>query len=417
MELTAEQQDMAAGRMGPALRWAIEQQLAVGTFFQARRLVPVASCHAGAEIGITGEAGLELLEFLAASGARVRVPSVTAACSVDFQRSRSFCVPKAQLDAEHRLHAAMRTMGFIDSSTCINYQTVSPPRFREHLAWGDTGSVTFANAIVGARSNYEGGPASIAAALTGCVPEYGFHLDAARRATVVFEVRTPLDGTSDWSALGALIGPRINDYWTVPAIVAPASTPSVDDLKHLAAALASFGSVAMFHVVGATPEAATLEQACGGAAPAASVVNRSDLDAVYARYSDPGIDAPGASGTDLVVFSAPQLSLYELTDIVRRLAGRKVAPGVRLIVTVNHQVQSESARLGYTAILEAAGGELLAGTCFYVMAPALVRKEMGFQSLVTPSAKLANILGGAGYRPRLRSVQDCIDFAISGRGR
>ena len=416
MELTPEQQEMAAGGKGPALQWAIRQQMAAGTFFRAKRLVPVASCHAGAEIGITGEAGLELLEFLVASGARVRVPSVTAACSVDFQRSRSFCVPKSQLDAEHRLHAAMRRMGFIDSSTCINYQTVTPPRFREHLAWGDTGSVTFANAIVGARSNYEGGPAAIAAALTGSVPEYGLHLDAARLATVVFEVRTPLKGTSDWSALGALIGPKINDYWTVPAIVAPDSAPSVDELKHLAASLASFGSVAMFHVVGATPEAPTLEQACGGLPPQALVINRADLDAVYARYSDPGIDLPRSTGTDLVVFSAPQLSLYELTDIVNRLAGRKVAPGVRLIITVNHQVQAESERLGYTEILEAAGGELLAGTCFYVMAPALVRKEMGFQSLVTPSAKLANILGGAGYLPRLRSVDDCIAFAVTGRG-
>ncbi|MBL8384409.1 MAG: aconitase X catalytic domain-containing protein [Burkholderiales bacterium] len=415
MELTGEQQAMADGERGFALQWAIRQQITVGAFFGARRLVPVASCHAAAEIGITGEAGLELLESIAASGARVCVPSVTAACSVDFDRSHRFGVPQRQLDAEQRIHAAMRRMGFIDSSTCINYQSVSPPRFHEHLAWGDTGSVAFANAIVGARSNYEGGPAAIAAALTGVVPEYGFHLDAARRASVVFDVAMPLRGTSDWSALGALIGPEINDYWTVPAIVADGSAPSVDELKHLAASLASFGSVAMFHVVGATPEAATLEDACGGTPPPARRIDREALAAVYARFADAGRANTPAAGTDLVVFSAPQLSLYELTDIVGRLAGRRVAEGVRLIVTVNHQTQAEADRLGYSAALQEAGGELLAGTCFYVMAPALVRRSMGFRTLITPSAKLANILGGAGYRPQLRSVSDCIAFAVGDR--
>ncbi len=410
MTLDDEQQAMRQGACGEAVRWAIEQQIAVGRIFGARRLRPAASAQIGAEIGTMGEAGLRIVEQLAATGARVRIPSVTAACSVDFERARSFGVPQRQIDDEQRLHAALRGMGVLDSSTCINYQSVSPPRFAQHLAWGDTGAVAFANGVVGARSNYEGGPASLAAALTGLVPEYGFHLAEHRVASRVFEVRHPLTGTADWSALGALVGSEIADYWTVPAIVAESSTPTVDDLKHFAAAAASFGSVAMFHIVGATPEARSLDDACGGT-PCDKVrrVERADLGPVFRRY-------PGSAATrlDLVVFSAPQLSLFEASQVIEQLAGRRVAAGTRMIMTVNHQVGAELHRLGLAGRLAEAGAELLTGTCFYVMAPKLVRERLEARTLLTPSAKLANILGGAGYEVALASVERCVDAAVEG---
>ena len=407
--LTGEQDAMLRGDQGPALRWAMEQQVGTAGFFGAKRLIPVASAHVGAEIGIMGEAGLAVVAQLHADGARARVPSVTAACSVDFCRWKEFSIPADHVAREEQLHKMLRGMGFIDSSTCINYQSVSPPRFQEHLAWGDTGSVAFANGVVGARSNYEGGPASIAAALTGLVPEYGYHLSENRRATKIYEVSAALNGPSDWGALGALIGTELADYWSVPVIVAPDAVPSVDALKHLAASLASFGSIAMFHVVGATPEAPTLEDACfGDTNLPRRMLTQTDLAGVYARY--PALAEP----VDLVVFSAPQLSLYEVNSIVERLAGRRIAARTRLVITVNHQTQAELERLGYAEKLHAAGAELLAGTCFYVMLPAHVRKQFGFRTLVTPSAKLANIMGGSGYRPTLLPMEACVEAAVTG---
>ncbi|MCG5073241.1 aconitase X [Paraburkholderia tagetis] len=410
LRLSEEQEAMRAGAFGAAARWAIGQQIGVSAFFGATRLVPVASVHAGAEIGIMGEGGLALIEQMAEAGARVRVPATTAACSVDFCRWRDFCLPSAHVDMERALHDGLRTMGFVDSSTCINYQTVSPPRFREHLAWGDTGAVAFANGVAGARSNFEGGPASIAAALSGCTPEYGFHIEARRRATHVFEIEGTLRGISDWGALGALIGSELADYWKVPAIVTPDSSPCIDELKHLAASLASFGSTAMFHVIGATPEAATLDAACQGdvARTVRRTLTMQDIRAVYERYPEPG------ERVDLVVFSAPQLSLFEVKEIVDALGARHVARGTRLIITVNHQVRSELERLGMAQALHDAGAELLAGTCFYVMSPAQVRERFGFRTLVTPSAKLANIAGGFGYRPTLLDVASCVESAVAG---
>lgn len=406
LALDAEQQAMRAGQLGEPLRWAIEQQIQVGEFFGAKRLVPADSALIGAEVGIMGEVGVRQIEALARAGARFRIPTITAACSVDFERATRYGVAQAQVDMEHRLHGHLRAMGCIDSATCINYQTVSPPRFRQHLAWGDTGAVAFANGVAGARSNYEGGPASIAAALTGLVPAYGFHLDEQRLATRVFEVCSPLRGTSDWSALGAWVGTRIADYWTVPAVVVPQANPGIDDLKHFAASAASFGSIAMFHVVGCTPEAPTLRDACGGQAPAVTEqVSRADLVRAFPALSP-------QSRPDLVVFSAPQLSIPEVMRIIECLGPRKVAPGTRMIITTNAQVQGELQRTGLLQRLEDAGVELLAGTCFYVMAPVIVKRALGAHSVVTPSTKLLNILRGAGYEVALASVEDCVEMAV-----
>lgn len=406
LKLDDQRQAMQQGQWGEPWRWAMAQQTQVAKFFGATHFLPVDSAQVGAEAGTMGEVGIKLVEQLAKQGAQFQVPTLTAACSVDFQRSLDYGVPRVQMELEHRLHRALRKMGCIDSSTCINYQTVSPPRFRQHLAWGDTGAVAFANGVSGARSNYEAGPASVAAALTGMVPAYGFHLSENRYATRIFEVHTPLSGTSDWSALGAFVGKEIADYWTVPAVIAPDSNPSIDDLKHFAAAAASFGSVAMFHVVGLTPEAPTLLEACGGKIPPhRQSITRADLNQAFPSF-------PVDLQPDLVVFSAPQLSLHEVAHIIQLMRNRCVSPGTRMIMTVNAQVESELLRNGLMTLLQNSGVEILTGTCFYVMAPTIVKLALNAHTLITPSTKLLNILRGAGYEVALGSVEQCVETAV-----
>lgn len=402
---------MARGKAGSASAWAIQQQVAVGEALGASRLRPIRSVHAGAEIGTMGEAGLEHVEWLVEQGARSCVPTSTAACSVDFARAAGYGVPLPQIERERRLHRALERFGVIDVATCINYQTLTPPRFGEHLAWGDTGAVAFANGVAGARSNYEGGPASLAAAITGLAPDYGYHLAEVRLASDVIEVRCLLEGTADWSALGAWVGTQLVDYWRVPALVLDDAqpAPTVDELKHFAAAVASFGSIAMFHIVGVTPEAATLDMACGNRPRQGHhTITRRALDGLFSHSLTAG------DKIDLVVFSAPQLSLGEVQMVLTRLGGRSVASGTRLILTVNAQIEAEMRRLGWLERLEQAGGALLAGTCFYVMAPRDVRRHLGATTLLTPSAKLVNILSGAGYRTGLATLDSCLDAAVLG---
>lgn len=400
---------MLAGDGGEPVRRALEMQVEVGRFFGARRMVPVASAHAAGDAWIMGDAGLSYLEQAAEQGARFRIPITYNPCSVDFENWQRFGQPAEHVEKERRVGAALQQMGMVMSMTCINYQSVSPPRFGEHLAWGDTGTVIFANSVVGARSNYEGGPAAVSAGLTGRVPEYGFHLAEQRRGTLLVELRFQPRDWADWGALGCWLGRRITNYWEVPVIVGEGLAPGVDDLKHLGASLASYGSFAMFHLVGITPEAPSAEAALGGRPPAQKLVVTSEgLEEVYASFQ------PAGSHADLVVFSAPQLGIHEIQRIARWLEGRRVHPQTQLILTMSPQIKAEAVRNGFAATIEQAGGLLSAGVCFYVMTPELMREKHGWRTLVTNSAKLANIIEGAGYNPVLRPTEVCLEAACSG---
>lgn len=410
LELTGDERAMLDGAHGEPTRWALDFQVRVGRFFGARRMRPVTSAHVDAEMGLLGDAGLDLVERLAAGGARVRVPSVTDPCSVDFDLRQQFGQPEDHVEKERRLAQALARMGMLVTRSCIPYETVAPPRFGEHLAWGDTGSVAFANGVLGARSNFEGGPAAIAAAITGRVPEYGYHLAEQRLGTLHVEVRGRLGEWSDWEALGCWIGRQVTDYWQVPVITGVDLAPTADDLKHLAASLASYGSFAMFHVVGVTPEARAVDEATGGRQAARRLIAEpGTIDAVYRSFT------PERPEVDLVVFSAPQLSLLELKVIAERLAGQRVHSRTRLVVTVDHQVKAEGDRLGLNALIEQAGGLVVAGVCFYVMTPDIVRERHGYRTIVTNSAKLANIIEGYGYNPILRRLETCLEAAVKGR--
>lgn len=410
MRLTPAEEAMLAGAEGEAVRRALQLQREVGEFFGAADFVPVTSAHMMAEIESMGEAGLAFVEEMADLGARVRVPTTCNPRSVDFAQWQALGQAERQVELEQRLSAALERMGVLVVDTCINYQTVMPPAFGEHLAWGDTGTVIFANSVAGARSNFEGGPVALAAGITGRTPRYGYHLPEQRRGTVLVEVRDQPRGRADWSALGCVVGRAVNDYWQVPVLTGLAERPTVEELKHLGAALASFGSLALFHLVGVTPEAPTVERACGGRPPERRLtVAPGDIAAAYRSF------APEKEQPDLVVFSAPQLSLLELRDLARALRGRRVHPAVRLIATTNYHNQALAERLGYREAIEAAGGLLVSGACFYLLTPRELGERFGYHTIVTDSAKLANIIAGYDYNPVLRPTEVCIQAALEGR--
>ncbi|HEX5503032.1 MAG TPA: aconitase X catalytic domain-containing protein [Thermomicrobiales bacterium] len=418
MRLTEAEERMLAGGEGEAVRRALQLQLAVGEFFGAADFVPIHSAHLMAEIESMGDAGLAFVEDLAALGARVRVPTTCNPRSVDFVRWEALGQERRQVEREARLSRALGAMDVLVVDTCINYQTIQPPLFGEHLAWGDTGTVIFANSVAGARSNFEGGPVALAAGITGRTPRYGYHLPEQRRGTVLVEVRDQPTTRADWSALGCAIGRQVRDYWQVPVITGIAGAPTGEELKHLGAALASYGSLALFHMVGVTPEARTVEEAFGGhpktrlgagAPPRRMVLEPGALAAIYRSF------APARARPDLVVFSAPQLSLLELRDLARALHGRRVHPEVRLIATTNYHNYAVAAYLGHVGVIEEAGGLVVAGACFYLLTPRELAERFGYHTIVTDSAKLANIIAGYDYHPVFRPTEVCIEAAIEGR--
>jgi predicted aconitase len=338
---------------------------------------------------------------------RVRIPTITDPRGTDFAQAERLKQQPWMLDLERRAIAAFEALGVLMTDTCINYQTIMPPVRGEHVAYGDTGVVIYCNSVCGARSNFEGGPSALSAGLTGRTPRYGYHLDARRQATLVVELSWTPRELNDWGALGGLIGRLAGDYWQVPALVGVERVPGPDELKHFGAALASFGSVALFHIAGVTPEAMRLADVVPDAANLPThVIEDADLRAFQERY------AKNIGAIDLVVFSAPQLSLMEMQTLAGLLDGRRAE--IPLFAVTSPQVKPDCDRLGLTARIEAAGGTVLSGMCFYQSYAREMAEANNWHRLATNSAKLVNIIGGYGYRPVLLSMEQCVAAACAG---
>jgi len=410
MRLNDEEQAMLAGAAGPARQWAIEHQIQVGTYLGAEDFVPVSQAHIMADTESLGLAGVEWLERLAAlpqAERQVLIPTITDPRGTDFAAAHRLKHQDWMLDLERRAIAAFQAMGILMTDTCINYQTIMPAVRGEHMAYGDTGVVIYSNSVLGARSNFEGGPSALAAGLTGRTPRYGFHLDEKRRATLLIEVADTPAELSDWGALGGITGRLAGDYWQVPVLAGIDRVPASDEMKHFGAALASYGSVALFHMAGITPEAARLADIGAAGLPTRARVTAGDLLGFRRAYTD------AIETIDVVVFSAPQLSLMEMRTLAGMLDGRHAT--VPLLVITSPQVKPDADRLGLTARMEAAGAMVLSGMCFYQSYAREMAEANGWRTLATNSAKLTNILGGYGYRPALLSMADCVDAACAGR--
>ena len=410
MELEREERAILAGGRGEAARRALEYQIEVGRFWDAQRFVRVTNVHMMGDIEVMGDGGLEWLREQAGLGARCAVATTTNARCVDFAHCERLGQDAGEVAKERELIACLRRMDVVTTDTCINYQTVYQPHLGEHVAWGDTGTVIYANSVFGARSNFESGPAAFAAALTGRTPEYGFHLEVHRRATIAVRLEAALGDLADWGAVGKLVGEAHQSYYAVPVFHGFGGTPTADELKHLGAALASYGSMGMFHFVGATPEAPSLEAALGGQAPAAEiVVTDGDIERVYRGY---GL---GDGDARLVVFSGPQQSLLEMKRLAELFAGRRIAAGSSCFVTTNAGVLAQARRLGYAQTLEAAGVTLLEGVCFYILQNlSPMRVANRWTNMVSNSAKIVNIIGAHRFNTILRRTADCAEIACSG---
>jgi predicted aconitase len=406
LELTAEEQAILAGSRGEAPRRALEYQIEVGRFWGAQRFVPVSNVHMMGDIEVMGDGGLAWLKDEAGRGGRCTVPTTTNARCVDFAHCDRLGQDAGEVAKERELIHTLRRMDVVTTDTCINYQTVYQPHLGEHVAWGDTGTVIYANSVFGARSNFESGPAALAAAITGRTPAYGFHLDEHRKGTFAVRLDALLEDLADWGAVGKIVGESHQDYFAVPVFHGFHRIPTADELKHLGAALASYGSMGMFHFVGVTPEApkdlSSLSEKI--------VVGEKEIQSVYSRYS------LGDGDARLVVFSGPQQSLFEMKRLAELFQQRKVKTGSSCFVTTNSAVLAQSKDLGYAKTLEDAGVTILEGVCFYILQNlSPMREKNRWTNMVSSSAKIVNIIGAHRFNTILRRTADCVEIACTGK--
>jgi predicted aconitase len=405
MHLSDEEKAMLNGEFGKAKQWAIDHQIKVGEFFDAKDMVLVSQAHMMADPESVGDAGVDFMESIATAGGRVVIPMITDPRGVDLNHYRPLGQTEDMAMIERRFITACETIGIMMTNTCVNYQTIMPPLLGDHVAYGDTGVVIYSNSVCGARSNFEGGPSALAAGLTGRTPRYGLHLDQNRKATRRFQVTSQPTELTEWGILGAVIGRLAGSYWEVPVIEGIERVPTSDEIKHFGAAMASYGSIPLFHIIGITPEAPNLAAVSAIELPVTKITN-ADLEALAGNFADKG-EKP-----DVVVFAAPQLSIVEMEQVASLVNGQKLK--LPMIVCTSPQAYGDARRMGFIDKIETAGGTVLEGTCFYNQYAREIGEANGWVRLLSNSAKIVNILGGYGYQPVLASMADCIAAAIHG---
>ena len=343
----------------------------------------------------------------------MRIPTITDPRGLDFATYKRLKQTDAMAAIEARAIAAFEALGVLMTNTCINYQTILPPVRGEHLAMGDTGVVIYSNSVMGARSNFEGGPSALAAGLTGRTPRYGYHLDAASRAApcISRSPHQPRD-LADWGALGGIVGRAANSYWEVPVVTGLEAVPNSDELKHFGAALASFGSVALFHMPGVTPEAPTLARCLPRPPGPARHAHRQGR---LRRPSTPRYAAPGDK-VDVVVFAAPQLSLIEMQQVAGLLDGRRVH--ARHVADRHHLARDQVRRRPHGADAPHRGRRRHRRRR-RVLLPELRARDGRGQWLAAPADQFGQ---ARQHHRRLRlqarrlaSMERCVDSAVAGK--
>ncbi len=392
LELKPEERAMLDGKRGKATRKAMEIITLLGEIYGAKRLIPISSVQiAGVSYDNLGEPGLEFLSDMAADG-RVRVLTTLNPAGMDLEDWEKHGISSDFAKNQERVVDAFAKMGVMTTCTCTPYLVGNLPHYGEHIAWAESSAVCFANSVIGARTNREGGPSALAAALTGLTAEYGFHLDENRVAEVKYEVRANLRGTDDFGLLGQVIGERTNK--AIPFITG-ISKATTEDLKSFCASAATYGGVAMFHMEGITPSRTAIPEKT-------EVVVQEDLEKAREKLDDEGAEI------DFISIGCPHASIGEIAQIATMLDGKTVKNGKTVWITTARPTKDLAVKMGYYDKIERSGAFLVSDACCAV-APLKGR----FKGLMTDSAKACFYARGKNkFKTEIRTVEQCIREAV-----
>jgi predicted aconitase len=393
LKLTPEEKDMLAGKYGKATKKALDLIVNLGEIYGAERLIPVSSVQiAGVSYHNLGEAGLAYLADMAIDG-KVRVLTTLNPAGMDLEEWKKHGISEDFAVNQQRVVDAFARMGVITTCTCTPYLIGNLPHYGEHIAWAESSAVCFANSVIGALTNREGGPSALAAALTGRTAEYEFHLEENRFAQVTYEVQAKLLHTDDFGLLGQVIGERTRK--AIPYIRGiPSAT--TEELKSFSASIATYGGVALFHMEGITPNRTPVPDKV-------ETVTQQDLDQARKALDDEGAEI------DFISIGCPHASIKEISEIAEMLKGKSVADGKTVWITTARPTKDLAKKMGYYETIEKAGAYLVSDACCAV-APLKGR----FKGLMTDSAKACFYARGKNdFKTEIRTIEECIKEAIS----
>jgi predicted aconitase len=308
-------------------------------------------------------------------------------------------------EQQKRSEAFLGGRGVNMHATCTPYQVGNVPVFGEHCAWMESSAVVYCNSVLGARTNTEGKESTGAAALTGRIPYWGFHIDGNRRGTHRVDVEIEVNDIMDWGLLGYWLGETVEDE--IPVLTGTLINPALIKLKHFGAAASSSGGVEMYHLPGTTPEARSLDEAFAGRPIAATL----RYGPSQRRRAYENLNCASERKIDFVMLGCPHNSIEQVGLIASLLDGRRLNADTALWVHTPRALRDTAERNGYVRTIEQAGGVVMSDTC-----PAISRHlPKGERTVATDSAKQAHYLPAiTGVQAWFGSVRDCVEAAVGG---
>lgn len=408
LTLSSKDHEMLRGDHGPAARMAMSIVARMAEVAGAAELLDITGAHIDSTVYI-GDAGLEFAERLASLGAKVCVPTTLNVSGLDEHHWQEWAVPNDWARQAYRQMVAYRSMGTIPTWTCAPYQTEMRPEFGQQVAWGESNAIVFANAVLGARTERYPDLFDICCAITGRAPAMGLHLTENRAGELLFrlvDIPENLQSSDDfYPVLGNLIGKVSLDK--IPVIDGITVNPEEDQLKAFCAAVASSGGVAMFHMVGITPEAPALRDAFQGKHPMETI----DVTTDALRESRRSLTHTDSTELHMVVLGSPHFSLAEYKRLAPMLTGKRKHSAVKFLVTSSRAMTQLAEQAGFLAPLEAFGAQITVDTC--ILTSPMLPGEI--QNLMTNSAKFAYYAPGLlGRKITFGSLEDCVNSAVVG---
>jgi hypothetical protein len=396
MYLTKEEERMLDGEEGYAVKKSMEILVALGNIYGAEKLIKVGSVQvAGVSYHNLGDAGLEFLNELAKDG-KVRVLTTLNPAGMDLEDWKKLGISEEFAEKQNLVMDAFRKMGIIISCTCTPYLIGNLPRYGEHVAWSESSAVTFANSVIGAKTNREGGPSALSAAFVGKTPYYGLHLEENRVPDTHVDVKAKLKKLSDWGALGYSIGKKAENK--IPYITGIKDV-DLDELKTFCASVVTYGSKPLFYMKGITPGSEKHQP------PKEKItIEDKDIKEAYESIND------DVEVIDFVCIGCPHASIKEIAEIANLLKNRRISPNTEFWVATSRPTKQLADKRSYTEIIEKAGGKFACDTCM-----AVAPLEGRFRSVATTSAKGCYYSRQNKMKTKLGSLEECIEAAVRGK--